>query len=180
MTKIVGISGSLREGSYNSALLRAGAALAPKGVSVEIAGIGDIPLYNEDVKQQGFPAAVEELASAIRAADGVWIATPEYNYSIPGVLKNAIDWVSRVENQPFAGKPVAIMGASLGRLGTARSQYHLRQVMVFVDAIVMNKPEVFVGGAKDLFEEGELTDETTRDFLDKQLGAFLDWIAKVG
>jgi chromate reductase len=179
MTRILGISGSLREGSFNSALLRAGAEQAPEGVKVEIASIDGIPLFNQDVEKKGIPGIVTELAEAIRAADGLWIATPEYNYSVPGVLKNAIDWVSRVEDQPFKGKPIAIMGASMGRLGTARSQYHLRQVMVFVEALVMNKPEIFAATAQNIFEDGKLVDETTRELLEKQLEAFVAWIDRV-
>ncbi len=181
-TKIVGICGSLRSGSVNRAALEAAASLAPDTMTIALWDrLGDIPLYNDDVREKGFPAAVTELAEAIRGADGVLIASPEYNYSIPGVLKNAIDWVTRVENQPFAGKPVALMGASPGAIGTARGQYHLRQCFVFLDGLVMNKPEVMIGGAYDKVKDGKLVHEDTRGFIaDKFLPAFSRWIAAHG
>ena len=159
---ILGISGSLRSGSLNSATLRAAAGLAPEDVTLSVTDLRGIPPYDEDLRSQGTPEPVEKLAAAIAGADAVLIATPEYNYSIPGVLKNAIDWISRLEDQPFNGKPVAIMGASMGRLGTARAQYHLRQVFVFLNAMVMNRPEVMIGAAHTLFDDqGQLTDEST-------------------
>src|SRR5690606_14643975 len=139
---VLGISGSLRQHSYNTAALRAAMALAPAGMRIEAADIATIPLYNEDVRDQGWPAPVERLREQVRAADALLFVTPEYNYSVPGVLKNAIDWVSRPPEQPFAGKPAAVMGASPGRLGTARAQYHLRQSMVFLDVRLLNRPEV--------------------------------------
>ncbi|MGI9415489.1 MAG: NADPH-dependent FMN reductase, partial [Hyphomicrobiales bacterium] len=131
--KILGIAGSLREKSFNRALLAAARDMAPDGMTIEIGDISAIPLYNEDVRTAGFPDAAMEFGRRISEADGVLIATPEYNYSVPGVLKNAIDWASRLPDQPFKDKPVAIMGAAAGRLGTARAQYHLRQVFVFLD-----------------------------------------------
>jgi len=159
---VLALSGSVRQGSLNSASLRAAVELAPEGVRVTLGSIAGIPLYDEDVRSAGTPEPVTALAEAIAAADAVLIATPEYNYSIPGVLKNAIDWLSRLDPQPFARKPVAIMGASMGRLGTARAQYHLRQVFVFLDAMVMNKPEVMIAAAHTLVDDaGTLTDETT-------------------
>ena len=165
---LVALVGSLRKGSLNRALLREAMAVAPPSIRIDVAEIGDIPLYNSDVQDQGMPASVTQLANAMSAADGFLIATPEYNYSIPGVLKNAIDWLSRVPSQPFAGKPLGIMGASMGMIGTARSQYHLRQVMVFLNAHVMNKPEVMVGAAHTKFDaEGKLTDASTREHLTK-------------
>lgn len=145
--KIVGISGSLRRGSYNTALLKAAAELLPAGVEFELAPIGDLPLYDDDARAEGYPPSVERLRQQIRSADGIWLATPEYNFSYSGVLKNAIDWASRPPGQPFFGKPIAIMGASAGRLGTARAQYHLRQVFIFLNGHVMNLPEVFVSQA---------------------------------
>ncbi|MCG8542686.1 MAG: NAD(P)H-dependent oxidoreductase [Alphaproteobacteria bacterium] len=179
--KIAGISGSLRMGSFNSALLHAAQKLAPDGMAIEIEEIADIPLYNADVQADGFPGPVQRLIDSLRAADGVLIATPEYNYSIPGVLKNAIDWVSRADDQPFAGMPVAIMGASPGNLGTARAQYHLRQVFVFLDGIVMNKPEVFVGAAHSKHDDkGNLVHQDTEAHLTGYLSAFKDWVEKVG
>ena len=159
---VLALSGSLRQGSFNSASLRAAADLAPEGVRVTLGSIAGIPLYDEDMRSAGTPEAVTALAGAIAAADAVLIATPEYNYSVPGVLKNAIDWLSRLDPQPFARKPVAIMGASMGRLGTARAQYHLRQVFVFLDAMLVNKPEVMIAAAHTLVDDaGNLNDETT-------------------
>ena len=178
--KIFAFSGSLRRASYNTAALRAAQKVAPEGVTVEIGDIAAVPVYNDDVKQQGLPDVVTGLVDAIRAADAVLIATPEYNYSIPGVLKNALDWISRAAPPPFADKPVAILGASPGTIGTARAQYDLRKVFVFLDARVLNKPEVMIGGAAAKFDEtGELTDETTRDFLAKQLEALRDWTLRL-
>ncbi|NNE22418.1 MAG: NAD(P)H-dependent oxidoreductase [Rhizobiales bacterium] len=175
---VLAISGSLRKASYNTALLRNASAVAPDGMSIDIATLNDIPLYNGDVDGADKPAAVLELAEAIRAADGVLIATPEYNYSISGVLKNAIDWVSRIDNQPLAAKPLGIMGASAGGLGTARAQYHLRQVFVYLDARVMNRPELFVGSAYAKFDsDGNLTDEDTRKFLTTYLLSFNTWLS---
>ena len=160
---VLGISGSLRKGSYNSAALRAAADLAPQGVRITVGSIAGIPLYDEDLRQASTPEPVKALAAAVGEADAVLIATPEYNYSVPGVLKNAIDWLSRLDPQPFADKPVAIMGASMGRLGTARAQYHLRQVFVTLDAMVLNKPEVMIPAAHTLVDdEGRLTDESAR------------------
>ena len=171
MIRILGISGSLRKGSFNSALLREAKALAPDGMTVDIADISSIPLYNDDLREKGYPAPVQTLREQIGAADAVLIVTPEYNYSIPGVLKNAIDWASRPPAQPFDGKIVGIMGASPGRLGTARAQYHLRQCFVFLNSMVLNKPEVMVGGAANVFKEGRLADDTTRGFVEDMLKA---------
>jgi chromate reductase len=173
---ICAISGSLRSGSYNTAALRAAAELAPEGISIVQEAIGDLPLYNEDVKGAGLPPSVIRLQHAIASADAVLIATPEYNYSVPGVLKNAIDWVSRTDPQPFADKPVAIMGASPGALGTARAQYDLRKMFVYLDAQVLNKPEVMISAAHTRFDaDGKLTDEATRKFVASLLTALRDW-----
>jgi len=178
--KCIAIAGSLREGSYNRALLRAAKDLAPDGFEISIASIADIPLYNADEQAKGFPAPVERLAGLIRDADVVMIATPEYNYSLPGVLKNAIDWVSRIDKQPFNNKAIAILGASAGALGTARAQYHMRQVFVFLGGLVMNRPEVFVGSAQTKFDEnGELTHQETRDFLRMYLVEVEVWARQV-
>ena len=178
--KVFAISGSLRRGSFNSAALRAARTLAPEGVAIEIGDISGVPIYNDDVRQLGMPEPVVALADAIRAADAVLIATPEYNYSIPGVLKNAIDWISRTAPPPFADKPVAILGASPGMIGTARAQYDLRKVFVFLDARVLNKPEVMIGGAAAKFDAaGELIDAATRDFIGKQLVALRDWALRL-
>jgi chromate reductase len=178
--KILGISGSLRKASYNSAALRAAQELAPAGMTIDIFDISAIPLYNEDVKVQGFPPVVVDLRAAIKAADGLLLATPEYNYATSGVLKNAIDWASRPPEHPFDGKPIALMGASGGALGTARAQYTLRQVFIFLNAHLLNRPEVMIGGAAGKFDaEGKLTDQATRDFLGTMLVAFKAWIAKL-
>jgi chromate reductase, NAD(P)H dehydrogenase (quinone) len=160
---ILGIAGSLRKESYNRAALRAAQQLAPEGMSVEIFDIKDIPGFSQD-DEQNPPAKVTELKEKIRAADAILFVTPEYNYSIPGVLKNAIDWASRpYGDSAWDGKPVAVMGASVGILGTARAQYHLRQMFVFLNMHAVNQPEVMIGNAAQRFDEqGNLTDETTK------------------
>lgn len=181
--EVVSICGSLRKGSYNAMVARALPALAPAGMTIKPApSFAEFPIYNADIQNnQGFPAAVTALADAIRAASGVVIVTPEYNFSIPGGLKNALDWVSRLQNQPFAGKPVAIQSASPGPVGGARVQYDLRKALVFLDALTLNKPEVFVSNVKSRVNEetGELTDETSKDFIRQQLVAFAKFIAQV-
>ena len=178
--KILGIAGSLRRGSFNAAALRAAQELAPAGMTIDIFDISAIPLYNEDVKVQGFPPAVTDLRARIKAADGLLLATPEYNYSTSGVLKNTIDWASRPPEHPFDGKPIALMGASGGVLGTARAQYHLRHMFIFLNAHILNRPEVFIGGAPSKFDaEGKLTDQPTRDIVAAMLVAFKAWIAKL-
>ncbi|MBX6425990.1 MAG: NAD(P)H-dependent oxidoreductase [Variibacter sp.] len=181
---VVSICGSLRKGSYNAMVARALPALAPAGMSITPApSFAEFPIYNADVQNAaGFPAAVMAFADAIRAADGVIIVTPEYNFTIPGGLKNALDWVSRLKNQPFAGKPVALQSASPGQVGGARVQYDLRKVMVFLDALTLNKPEIFVNNVKARVNEetGELSDETTKDLIRQQLAAFASFIAQAG
>ena len=179
----VTLLGSLRKASVNGGVARALPALAPEGVTISPLGsVGDFPLYNADVQAQGFPAAVETMGAAIAAADGVIVVSPEYNYSVPGVLKNAIDWLSRLPAAPFKQKPVLIQSASPGALGGARMQYHLRQTFVFLDARVMNLPEAMIAGAygKSDSATGDLNDETTRDFLRKQLAAFADFVRALG
>ena len=177
------ICGSLRRGSYNAVLARNLPALAPPEMTIVASPpIGALPLYNFDVQsEQGFPAPVTALGDAIRAAHGVMFVTPEYNYSVPGVLKNAIDWVSRLPNQPLAGKPVAIQSASPSVLGGARAQYHLRQMMVFLDALVFNKPEIMVTFVNTKVDEaqGVLTDEPTRKIVAQQLAAFSKFIVRM-
>jgi len=180
--KVLAISGSLRAASFNTAALRAAAELAPDGVEVTLHhGLRDIPPYNEDLRAgSGVPPAVAALRAAIKAADALLIATPEYNYSVSGVLKNAIDWASRPPEQPFDGKPIAILGASGGLLGTARAQYDLRKIFVFLNGHVLNKPEVMIGGAANRFDaEGRLTDETTRGLIAQQLLALRDWARRL-
>ncbi len=175
--KVLGICGSLRQASYNAAALRAAQELAPAaGAMIETADISDLPLYNEDLRAQGFPGPVECLREQIRVADALLFVTPEYNYSIPGVLKNAIDWASRPPDQPFAGKPAAVMGASPSLFGSARAQYHLRQSLVFLDVHFLNKPEVMIARAQERFDaQGGLTHEPTRELIAKLLAALVDW-----
>ena len=177
---VIGISGSLRKGSFNTAALRAAQGLAPEGMTIERAEIGDLPLYNDDVRAAGFPPPVERLRAQLAAADAVLLVTPEYNYSISGVLKNAIDWASRPPNQPFEGKPVAIMGASPGLFGSARAQYHLRQMLIFLNAMPLNRPEVMIGQAQNKVDaDGNLTDEPTREFIRKLLVSLRDWTERL-
>ena len=167
---VLGISGSLRQASFNSMALRAAQKLAPEGMRIEIADISAIPLYNDDVRAAGFPDSVAQLKERVRAADAVLLVTPEYNFSIPGVLKNTLDWLSRPPAPPFDGKPVAIMGASTGVVGTARVQYHLRQVLLFLNTFTVNKPEVFINLAASKFNgQGELTDEATAKIIGELL-----------
>ena len=173
---VLAMCGSLRAGSYNRAALRAAIELKPPGMMIETADIGAFPLYNEDVRAQGFPPSVEKLRRQIAAADALLFVTPEYNYSMSGVLKNAIDWASRPPDQPFAGKPVAIMGAAAGMAGSARAQYDLRRSCVFLDMHPLNKPEVLIGQAQTKFDaDGRLTDEATRGFIRDMLVALEKW-----
>lgn len=179
--KVLGISGSLRKGSHNTMVLRAAQKLAPAGMEIEIADIAAIPMFNDDVRAAGEPQAVAELKAKVRAADAVLLVSPEYNFSVPGVLKNTLDWMSRPPEPPFDGKVVAIMGASGGPLGTARGQYHLRQVLVYMNTFTVNKPEVFIGMAQNKFDaEGELTDETTAKFITDLLVAMQKLKQRVG
>lgn len=176
---LVTLLGSLRKNSVNAAVARALPTLAPENVTISSLGsIADIPHYNADLQAEGFPVPVQAMAQQIMAANGVIIVTPEYNYSIPGVLKNALDWMSRMTPQPFASKPVAIQTASPGIIGGARAQYQLRQSLVFLDAVVLNKPEVMIGqiAGKVAGEPPELTDVGTRDFVANQLLSFVKMI----
>lgn len=179
---IVTLCGSLRAGSLNRRLADSAAELAPDGMIVRPSpSLADIPLYNADLQNSdGFPPQVLALVDAIGAADGVLIVSPEYNYSVPGALKNAIDWISRHPSQPFAGKPVCLQSAAAGMLGGARMQYHLRQILVFLDAQVFNKPEVFVTFAGQKFdaETGRLTDDATRTAIATQLTAFSTFVSR--
>jgi chromate reductase len=179
--KICAISGSLRKGSFNTALLRAVQELAPAGMAIEIAPIGDVPLYNEDLRVDGsLPPAVERLREAIRAADAVLFATPEYNFSVSGVLKNTIDWISRPPNQPLDGKACAILGAASGVMGTSRAQAHLRQVLVNVNAFAVNVPPVFIASSAQKFDsEGKLTDENVRNSIGPLLAALVELAGKL-
>jgi chromate reductase len=177
--RVLGFSGSLRKGSANTGLLRVAAEVLPEGMTLDVFDIAPIPFYNADVEAEGRPEPVNAFREAIRTADALLIACPEYNYSIPGVLKNAIDWASRGADQPFAGKPVALMGAG-GGLGTARSQYHLRQVCVFLDMHPLNKPELFVPMASQKFDRnGNLTDDSIKERVGTLLTALAAWTERL-
>ncbi len=178
--KVVAFAGSLRKGSFNRALLHAAQELAPGGMDIEIIEIGELPFYNADVESHGDPPSVGAYKSALTGADGVLIATPEYNDGIPGVLTNAIDWGSRLPGRaPFSGKPLAVIGASPSRVGTARAQLHLRQLLSHVHARVLPPPELLLASAHQHFDKNlRLTDESTRDILAKLLERFSRWIAR--
>jgi chromate reductase len=172
---ILSICGSLRKGSFNAALQRALPSLAPASMKITPApSWADIPIYNHDIQDVGFPAPVTTWADAIRNADGVIIVSPEYNWTIPGGLKNAIDWTSRMKEDPFKGKPVALQSCAAGLLGGARMQYHLRQCLTAVEAVVLIRPEVFVNFAGKKFAEGslDLIDVPTKDMVKLQLETF--------
>ena len=180
-TRVAGIPGSLREGSLNKGLLRAAVELAPAGMEIQIyTRLGDIPPYNDDVFQKGDPEPVADLKAFIAGADAMLISTPEYNYGIPGVLKNAIDWVSRPAGKSALNrKPAAIMGCSPGLGGTIRAQHALRQSFVFTETHVMLQPEIKIPSAALLFDaSSKLTDETTRQYIKKFLDAFVIWIGR--
>src|ERR1700716_2083841 len=182
--KVLTICGSLRKGSYNAALARMAPKLAPAGLSFQDAPPFDgMPIYNFDIQESsGFPAPAVAWADAIRAADGILIVSPEYNWSIPGGLKNAIDWVSRMKEQPFKDKPVALQSAAGGILGGSRMQYHLRQSLLSIDAILFGKPEVIVCFAAQKFDEKtlELKDQTAIDLIKQQLVGFEKFIRRLG
>ena len=180
VVNILGFAGSLRKGSYNKALLRAALELVPKGANLEVFDLEGIPPYNQDLENQP-SEKVKEFKAKIRAADAILIATPEYNYSIPGVLKNAIDCASRpYGDNVFEHKPVAIMGASVGMAGTARAQYHLRQCFVFLTCFALNQPEVMVPFAQEKIDkDGKLTDQKTREKIRELLEALVAWTNKL-
>ncbi len=177
---ILGIAGSLRHGSFNRALLRAAIELAPARLHITTHDLLPIPLYNGDVEEVGVPPAVVELRSALSAADGVLFATPEYNHGVPGVLKNAIDWLSRPPGaSALNGKPAGIIGASPGMTGTARGQSQLRQAFVFTNTYAMAQPEVLVARAHEKFDQnGTLIDDGTRRVLTGFLEAFSAWVQR--
>ncbi|MGB9915301.1 MAG: NADPH-dependent FMN reductase [Candidatus Bathyarchaeales archaeon] len=178
--KILGVVGSLRNGSYNKALIRAAMALKPEDTVIEIFDIGGIPPFNQDLEKNP-PEIVKKFKATIKAADALLIATPEYNYSVPGVLKNAIDWASRpYGDNAFAGKPVAIMSASVGSLGGARAQYHLRQILLALDMYPLNRPEVMLPFADESVDaEGNLTNEKTKRLIRELLEALVTWTWKL-
>ena len=178
--KILGFAGSLRKGSYNRSLLRTASEQAPEGTAVEIFDLEGIPIFNQDL-EASMPPRVNDFKAKIKAADALLIVTPEHNFSVPGMLKNAIDWASRPpRDNSFAGKPVAIMSASTGMLGGSRAQYHLRQMCVFLDMHPVNKPEVFVTFAGQKFdEEGRLTDEKTLEFIKALMSSLAAWTERL-
>jgi chromate reductase len=178
--RILGIAGSLRNESYNRGVLRAATQLVPDGAVIDIFELDGIPAFNQD-DEQSPPEKVVELKQRIRESDAILFVTPEYNYSVPGVLKNAIDWASRpYGDSAWSGKPAAIMGASVGAIATARAQYHLRQIMVFLDMHPLNQPEVMIGNCADKFnEQGDLADEKTKGFIKDQLQTLVEWTKKL-
>lgn len=178
--KILGFAGSLRYGSYNKSLLRAAAELLPENSELEIFDLIDIPMYNQDLDGQA-PSSVSEFKDKIKVADAILISTPEYNYSIPGVLKNAMDWASRPYGEnSFDGKPLAIMGASIGSIATARAQYHLRQTCVYLNMHPINQPEVMVGVAQDKIDNnGVLNDEFSKEVIKALLINLVEFTKKL-
>ena len=177
---ILGFAGSLRKNSFNRSILRAALELIPENARLEIFDLEGIPPFNQDLESQ-VPEKVKSFKGKIRAADAILISTPEYNYSIPGVLKNAIDWASRpYGDNSFEGKPVAIMGASPGMVGTARSQYHLRQTFVFLDMHPVNRPEVIVPFANEkIDEQGRVTEAKTREKIMEILESLIAWTRRL-
>lgn len=176
---LLGFCGSLRKNSYNRMLLNLVRASLPDNVDFQEIDWREVPPFDADLLAQGFPPLVSRIREQVRRADGVVIATPEYNFSIPGMLKNSIDWISRGDDQPFAHKPVAILSASTGQLGGARVQYDLRRAMLFMHADVLVKPEVFVGQAQQKFDaRGACTDTMTRTFVKAQMDAFVAHVRK--
>jgi chromate reductase, NAD(P)H dehydrogenase (quinone) len=183
LIRVLGIAGSLRAGSFNRALLRAALEVVPAGVELHLfEGLATIPLYDADVEAKGDPEPVVAMKAAIRDADALLIATPEYNYGVPGVLKNAVDWASRPPGKSVLNrKPLAIMGATPGGTGTARAQLALRQSFVFTESYALLRPEVLVARVHEKIDaDGRLTDATTRQLIRQLLEALADWVARVG
>jgi len=182
--QVLGIGGSLRQRSYNRALLRAARELAPEDMEIQIFDnetLTMIPPYDEDVRLQGEPESVEIMKREISAADALLFSIPEYNHTISGVLKNAVDWVSRPSSEsPLDGKPIAIMGATTGKSGTARAQMNFRQLCVFTNMLTLNKPQVQVSQAAEKFDDaGRLIDEKTRHYVSMLTEALLDWTRRL-
>lgn len=174
--RILGLSGSLRRGSYNHHALHAAGELMPAGLVLEVQSLADVPLYNQDLEENGLPPAVAGLCERLLACDGLLIASPEYNFSVTGVLKNALDWLSRCRPQPLKDKPVAILSATQGPVGGARNQYELRKILGCLEALVLPRPEIFIGLCHTRFDaEGRLTDAATRQLLAEQMAAFERW-----
>lgn len=176
---ILGICGSLRQKSFNMIALETAGELMPAGMKLRITSIADLPIYNFDVQEKGFPAAATRLRDEILAAEALLFASPEYNWSVGAPLKNAIDWMSRFQPVPFVNKPAAVFSASTGPVGGARGQYDLRRMLSGLGVHWLAKPEVFIGMAAGKFADGKLTDETTRKFLADEMVAFEDWIKRV-
>ena len=177
--KVLGFCGSLRQKSFNMIALKTAGELMPAGLTLEIARYDDLPMYNFDVQQKGWPPAATRLRDEILAADALLFASPEYNWTVGAPLKNVIDWMSRFQPQPFADKPAAVFSATTGPVGGARGQYDLRRILAGLAVHWLAKPEVFIGMSAGKFTDGKLTDETTRKFLTDQMVAFEDWIKRV-
>jgi chromate reductase len=178
--KVLGISGSIRKGSFNTAALRACGEMMPAGMTMTYARIDDLPLFNQDVFDAGLPESAKRFRAEVMAADGLLIASPEYNFSLSAALKNAIDWGSRPPNQVFQDKPIAIFSVSQGPMGGARVQYDLRRILGQLWGHVLPRPEVFIGSSPSKFDaQGRLTDETTRKFLADLLAGFKTWIERM-
>lgn len=177
MVRIAGLAGSLREKSFNAALLRAARDMAPAGIEIDILSIDGLPAFNEDVEAEGYPTGVAMLRQRVGACQAILIATPEYNHGLPGGLKNAIDWLSRGKDSPLKHKPLAMMGASSGKVGTARAQMQLRELGLYLSMPVLPGGEIAVGPAKDAFDDQlRLTDAVTREKLASLLSRFGPWI----
>ncbi len=178
--KVLGFAGSLRSGSYNRMLLRNAVELAPSEIDLEVFDLAGIPIFNQDFEKD-LPAVVKDFKSRVKASDAIIFVTPEANYSVPGALKNAIDWASRpYGDNSFKAKPAAIMSASTGSMGGARAQYHLRQIMVFLEMFPINRPEVMLPFAAQAFDsEGRLIDPKARDLVKNMLKVLYDWTLKL-
>jgi chromate reductase, NAD(P)H dehydrogenase (quinone) len=178
--RILGFAGSLRKNSYNKLALKAAQGLVPDGAALEIYDLAPIPLYNDDIREKGYPSEVQDFRSKIEAADAILMVTPEYNYSVSGVLKNAIDWASRPPGPPLSKKPCAIMGATQGLWGTVKAQHHLRQMCVFLDLWPLNKPEVLIAQAQNKFDAaGNLTDEATKKVIAELMTGLVAWTTRL-
>lgn len=178
--EVLGICGSLRQKSFNMAALRAAGELMPPALKLRITSIADLPMYNADVQEKGFPASVVKLRDEIFAVDALLFACPENNWTVPACLKNAIDWMSRFEQQPFQNKPAAVFSATGGPVGGARAQYDLRRILSGLGVVWLARPEVFIGNERGKFSPDlKLTDETTRKFLTDQMLAFEDWVRRM-
>jgi chromate reductase, NAD(P)H dehydrogenase (quinone) len=178
---VLGICGSLREKSYNMMALKIAGGLMPAGMKLQITTIGDLPLYNLDVQEKGFPAAVDRLRGEVLAADALLFASPEYNWSVSAPLKNAIDWLSRYKPAvPFENKPAAVISATQGPVGGARGQYDLRRMLDGLGVLWLRKPEIFIGMVQNKIDaEGRLLDEPTRKIMTEQMAAFGNWIGRM-